>query len=45
MHAHIILWIENADVEVIANEITTAVPVVFDTTLKQFLEPTDPHQN
>ena len=45
LHAHIILWIENSDVEHIANEITATVPAVFDTTLKKFLEPTDPHQN
>ena len=44
LHAHIILWIENSDVEYVANEITATVPAVFDTTLKFFLEPTDSHQ-
>ena len=45
LHVHIILWIENLDVEQIANEIINIVPVVFDTTLVKFFEPTDPHQN
>ena len=39
------MWIENSDVEQIANEITATVSAVFDTTLKKFLEPTNPHQN
>ena len=45
LHAHIILWIENSDFKHIANAIIITVPVVFDTTLKFFFEPTDPHQN
>ena len=44
LHAHIILWIDNSDVEHVANEINATVPAMFDTTLKKFLEPTYPHQ-
>ena len=45
LHAHIILWIENSDVEHIANEITAIVSAEFDTTMKKIPEPTYPHQN
>src|ERR1700738_1838065 len=33
------------DVERITNEITAALPATFDTTIEEFLEPIDSHQN
>ena len=35
LHAHIILWIENSDVEHVANEIIVTVSAEFDTTMKK----------
>ena len=45
VHAHIILWMKQVDVERITNEITVAVLATFDTTIGEFLEPIDSHQN
>ena len=45
LHAHIMLWIEYADLERVANEITTSVSAVFDSTSGNFIEPTDTEQN
>jgi hypothetical protein len=39
------LWIEHADLERVANEITACVPVVFDSTSTNFIEPIDTEQN
>ena len=45
VHAHIILWMNFVDVEQITNELTALVPTIFDTTIREFLEPIDSHQN
>ena len=45
MHAHIILWINQVDIKRITNEMMVATPVIFGTTIGDFLEPIDSHQN
>ena len=45
LHAHIMLWIEDADLEHVANEITASVPAIFDSTSGNFIEPTATEQN
>ena len=45
VHAHIILWMNQNDIERVTNEITAATPTIFDTTTGEFLEPIDSHQN
>jgi hypothetical protein len=41
LHAHIILWIEDNDVERVTNEITAVIPASYDDEKKEFIEPTD----
>ena len=41
LHAHIMLWIEHADLERVANKITASIPAVFDSTSDNFIEPTN----
>ena len=45
LHTHIILWIEHSNLGWIANEINAIVLAMFDTTLKKFVEPINPHQD
>jgi hypothetical protein len=44
LHAHIMLWIEHADLERVANEITACIPPIFDSTSDNFIEPTNAEQ-
>jgi uncharacterized protein YlbG (UPF0298 family) len=41
LHAYIILWIQDDDVEWITNEITTVVPAAYDNKKEEFIEQTD----
>jgi hypothetical protein len=41
LHAHIILWIEDGDVEQILNEITVVVSAAYDDEKEEFIEPTN----
>jgi len=45
VHAHIILWMNQVDIEQVTNEITAATPAIFATTIGEFLEHVDSHQN
>ena len=45
VHAHIILWMNQVDIERVTNEIIATTPATFDTTIGEFLEPADSHQN
>ena len=45
VHAYIILWMNQNDIERVTNEITAATPAIFDTTTGEFIEPIDSHQN
>ena len=38
VHAHIIIWINQVDIERVTNEITAATPAIFDTTMGEFLK-------
>jgi hypothetical protein len=41
VHAHIILWVDENDLQKITNEIITCIPNVFDNTTKTFIPPND----
>jgi hypothetical protein len=41
IHAHIILWVNENDLQRITNEITTFIPVIFDKITKTFIPPND----
>jgi hypothetical protein len=41
VHAHIILWVNENDLQRIKNEIITFIPNVFDKTTKTFIPPND----
>ncbi len=41
IHAHIILWVNENDLQRIKNEITTFIPVIFDKIIKTFIPPND----
>ncbi len=41
LHAHIILWIMENDIEHITNKIVTFVPTIFNNNKNEFIEPTD----
>jgi hypothetical protein len=45
LHAHIILWIMENDIEHITNEIITFVPTMFNNNKKKFIDPTDVMQH
>jgi hypothetical protein len=45
VHAHIILWMNQVNIERVSNEITVAMPTIFATSIGDFLEPVDSHQN
>jgi hypothetical protein len=44
LHAHIILWCDEADVATVADEIVAAVPADYDHVNQQFVPPSDPTQ-
>jgi hypothetical protein len=39
IHAHIILWVNENDLQRITNEITTFIPIIFDKITKTFIPP------
>jgi hypothetical protein len=41
LHAHIILWIMENDIESITNEIIAFVPTIFNNNKNKFIEPTN----
>ena len=45
VHAHIIMWMNQIDMERVNNEITAEMQAIFDTTIGEFLESVDSHQN
>jgi hypothetical protein len=40
LHAHIILWVVENDIENITNEIVAFIPTTFDGKKKEFIQPT-----
>ncbi len=43
IHAHIILWINDVDVDYITNEIVTMVPTTIDEQSEKFILPNNEH--
>lgn len=41
LHAHIIFWIHEDDVDRVTNEITTYIPATYDEVQKKFIDPED----
>jgi len=41
LHAHIILWIMENDIERITNKIIAFVPTIFNSNKNEFIEPTN----
>jgi len=44
LHAHIIIWLELADVDTVGSEISACVPAAFDEESNAFVPPTDPNE-
>jgi hypothetical protein len=42
LHAHIVLWLSDADRERLASEICACVPAAYDAAAEQFIPPSDP---
>jgi hypothetical protein len=45
VHAHIILWVNENDLQKITNETIVVVLAIFDETTKNFIPPSDSLQN
>jgi hypothetical protein len=41
VHAHIVLWVDDNDLEKVTNEIIACIPTIFDKTIKIFMPPND----